>query len=32
MAKKKKDLIAGVDYFKSYADTFGWPEKKKKKK
>ena len=29
---KKKDLISGVDYYKSFSDTFGIKKKSKKKK
>ena len=29
---KKKDMISGVDYYKSFSDTFGIKKKSKKKK
>jgi len=29
---KKKDMVSGVDYYKSFSDTFGIKKKSKKKK
>jgi len=29
---KKKDMVIGVDYYKSFSDTFGTKKKSKKKK